>query len=150
VTRQNPAEVQFSKKTAHGGALTVLAFAGSFAPGAPVTSQDDLSRFSGDMMRQDLQNPRLRIIEFRSEPTPTATALCERHTFVAEDRGVPYASGKVFVLSGRQLVCVHPESKGTFLVLLGTSERRLQTLAAVPYEPEVQPFFDSLEFRPLP
>jgi hypothetical protein len=71
---------------------------------------------------------------------------CERVEFVAEDRGVPWAPGQVFVLRGYDLVCAHPSAPRSVLVRIGTSQRYAQGRLPLAIDGELTPFVQSLRF----
>jgi hypothetical protein len=149
VVRQAWSSIEFTKDTGKAGRHTVNAVALSAALDPPVTTPEDLHRFTTAMAERDYRNPRFRLREMRVEAVDSLGTPCEQIYFSAEDRGVPYALGQVFVMQGWDLVCVHPQGGGRVLVRLGASQRHLESDAPLDLEPELTPFIKSLVFGPL-
>ncbi len=70
--------------------------------------------------------------------------------FTAEDRGVPYAPGKIFILTGQDLYFPHPDHPRWLLIKCSFSQRYLQGASPLPVETEVESFLKSVEFTPVP
>lgn len=146
LVQHDPAIVHFSKDTGEGSAHTVIAFVAAADSPTPVDGRDALRRVCEDGLRRDLENPRFALTDIHVTDADLGTVPCERVEFVAEDRGVPWAPGQVYVLRGYDLVCAHPSAPRSVLVRIGTSQRYEQGRTPLDIDDELTPFVQSLRF----
>ncbi len=121
IQNQGTDNVHFSKGTTRGEYHTVTALARSsdteFASWANrlvlareglLTEQ--LLSLGAKIQEQQWQDSRYKPLEARVALDSSLGKECMRFDFTAEDRGVPYAPGSVFVLTAHDLYCLHPDS----------------------------------------
>lgn len=138
--------VHFTKMTDAGGAHTILAFAATADSPTPIEGRSALRRLVESALWRDLENPRFTVRELQVSDVDLGRVPCERVDFMAEDRGVPYAPGQVFVMRGYDLVCPHPAAPRTVLVRIGTSQRYTEGRTPMPIDDELAPFIRSIRF----
>ena len=74
---------------------------------------------------------------------------CVKKEFTSEDHAVPNAPGEVFILTGGDYYCFHPETSKPLLVQISYSQRYPKGKKPLPIESELEPFVGSLSFPPV-
>jgi hypothetical protein len=146
LVQHDPTTVHFSKDTGEGNAHTVVVFVASGDSPTQLDGRGALRRVCEDGLRRDLEDPRFALTDIHVRDADLGQVPCERVEFVAEDRGVPWAPGEVYVLRGYDLVCAHPAAPRSLLVRIGTSQRYAPGKTPLALDEELAPFVQSLRF----
>jgi len=93
-----------------------------------------------------LTDSRYANVTSKIAPVTIGGAQCARMDFSAEDRGVPWASGAVYLMQGFHAVCLHPRSP-RMLVDIGHSQRFEAGRTPVLLDEEVAAFLANLKFN---
>jgi hypothetical protein len=148
LTSRNSRQITFARETSAGKFHTVLAFAE-----LEIRSKElkDLAELQGELLSsREYSGSRYRTLERQVALDHQQGQEILRVNFTTEDRGVPYAPGKIFVLTGQDLYFPHPDHPRWLLIKCSFSQRHLQGASPLPVETEVESFLKSVEFTPVP
>jgi tetratricopeptide (TPR) repeat protein len=108
---------------------------------------DALAQYLRDTPDKSLDNDRFRPLTKEVTTIEVKGASCARKAYTFEDRGVPYAPGRVFITEAFDVFCEHLNYPDV-LVYLGISQRYENEDDRIDLETEFAPFLKSLEFEP--
>jgi hypothetical protein len=151
VMRATQKVVVFHRPSGRGNKHTIVAWVqvvkGTHAAGDP---KEFLRQTIARQVKELKESPRY------SNPHVDVTDMrkyglsCRRSSFTVEDRGVPYAPGKTFILKGWALGCLHPKSPVPLVLVLTASQRYLQGLHPLPLDTELETFLEGVQVTPVP
>ena len=148
LTSRNSRQITFTRETSASKFHTVMAFAE-----LEIRAKDlkDLAELQGELLSdREYSGSRYRTLERRVSIDHRQGQEILRVDFQVEDRGVPYAPGKIFILTGQDLYLPHPDHPRWLLIKCSYSQRYLQGAAPLPVEREMESFLKSVVFTPLP
>ena len=141
----------FTKDTGKSGQRTVIAFAES-KPLGPKLTDLTTEQFLENMETArggKFKDKRYKLLNHRVFRNSVQGAGCLKLEFTVEDHGVPYAPGKVFILTGEDNYCLHPDSRQPLMVQVSYSQRYLEGKKPLSIESEIEPFLNSISFTPV-
>jgi hypothetical protein len=142
--------VEFSRSTELGRNHTVLAWAESFElPSAEGTVDDIVRQITAPISQAFKEDSRYTNIEVTTEKTSISMLSCSKFSFSVQDRGVPYAPGKIFTMQGWEVYCLHPRSPRPLVLKLAHSQRYLHEGKLLPLETELKIFREGVQVRPV-
>ena len=144
--------VMFQKNTGTSGRRTVIAFAESKPLGPKVTgltTEQFLASMESLRLADKFEDERYKLLDHRVFRDSAQRAGCVKFEFTVEDHGVPYAPGEVFILTGEDNYCLHPDSPQPLMVQVSYSQRYPKRKKPLPIQLEVEPFLKSLAFSAI-
>jgi hypothetical protein len=142
--------VEFLRSTEQGGNHTVLAWAESFELQTSEGTVDDIVRqITAPISNTFKEDSRYTNTEVKIEKTSISMLTCSMFSFSAQDRGVPYAPGKIFTMQGWEIYCLHPGSPRPLVLKLAHSQRYLHEGKLLPLETELKMFREGVQVRPV-
>jgi hypothetical protein len=147
--RRDLAYVEFLKDVGRQGLHTVKASLWAQTVETPIATGDALSRFVETSTRSDFADHRYTITMLTVTPEPGSPIMCDRLRFTVEDRSTPGPVSVVLVVSGWDVLCVHPDGAGRLLVGVGESQRYVSPSQAIDVAAETTPMLQSLRFERL-
>ena len=124
LTSRDSRQITFTKATSAGRFHTVTAFAE-----LEIRAKDlkDLAELQGELLSdREYSGSRYRTLERRVSIDHRQGQEILRVDFQVEDRGVPYAPGKIFILTGQDLYSPHPDHPRWLLIKCSCSQRYLR------------------------
>jgi len=144
--RRDAFYVEFLKDVGRQGLHTVKASVWTQTLETPLTTGDALTNFVETSTRSDFSDRRYTITMLAVTPELGRGAMCDRLRFIVEDRSTPGPVSVVLVVSGWDVLCVHPRSAGRLLVGVGESQRYVAPSQAMDIDAETTPMLQSLHF----
>ena len=138
-------EVYLSKKTGRSD-FTVILMA-NLSPRQGDMEIQQLAQYLEETPDKSLEAERFTPLTKDVTTVEIKEAECAKKTFSFEDRGVPYAPGKVFITEGYDMFCEHLNYEDV-LVHLGISQRYEQKEDIINLDEVLTPILESLEFEP--
>ena len=108
-------------------------------------TRDQFHAYVNQMRVADLGSDRYKVIEFSSDFDPAFPAWCVRYRSKTEDRGAPYALGKMLLVEHFGVTCLHP-TEADLVVDIGYSERGRPAETSAELRAEGETFMRSLKF----
>jgi hypothetical protein len=137
--------ITFTKSVADGGRHTILLFARSKPVEFKPDESNDFFLYIKRAYADKGENSRFKGLSTKISPITIDGVACAKVEFSTDDRGVPWAAGSAYELHGYDIVCRHPHSPQT-LVVLGYSQRYEKGRTPIAIDKEVISFVESLRF----
>jgi len=147
--RREVSYVEFLKDVGRQGLHTVKASLWTQTLATPIATGDALTSFVETSTRSDFADRRYTVTLLAVTPELGRGATCDRLRFVVEDRSTPGPVSVVLVVSGWDVLCLHPESGGRVLVGVGESQRYVSPSQSIDIDAEMVPMLQSLRFERL-
>ena len=109
-------------------------------------TRDEFHAYVNQMRVADLGSDRFKVIEFSSDFDPAFPAWCIRYRAKTEDRGAPYALGRLLLVEHFGVTCLHP-TIANLVVDIGYSERGRPAETSPELRAEGESFMRSLKLK---